>query len=96
MYDKERLIKAVSERLNLSISEAGELCQRVYILHPDLNQVISHWIETGEISHYSVYGITIKDIMNKESSNFIRALFSMSVLIKNPQFAKRYNEIEFD
>jgi hypothetical protein len=96
MQDKGRLIKAVIERLNLNKYEAEKLCERIEVLHEDLDEVINMWIAAGEISPYSVEGITIQDIMTKEKCNFIRALFSMSVLIKNPQLAARYNELKFD
>lgn len=61
-------------------------------LHDDLQAAFDAWL-AGQEQDYAFKGITIAEIMEREGSDYLNALFTMSVFIESPQMIETYRSV---
>ena len=74
---------------------AKQMTEQIKKIHKDLRPVVSAWVK-GDLIGYNLNGITLDTIMEKERITYIQAIFSMSTLLNNPDFATMYLDFPFD
>lgn len=87
---KELLIAEGSHGRGLSEVVANNIAN----LHPDLWPAVTAWLN-GEFTEYEFQGITLTQVMNKEKTSYINAIFSMSSLIKHPEDVPYWKRCNF-
>lgn len=93
--DIQKAAKKIEKELNLRPATASIMANNLFNLHEDLFSVIEHWFE-GTCEDIEFNGITLDYIMHKEKTAFIDAVFSMSVLMENPEKIEFYKQRTFD
>jgi hypothetical protein len=74
---------------------AGQMAEQLRNVHVDLRPVVSAWAK-GEPTNFEFQGITLDTIIEKEHCTYIQAVFSMSTLLTEPEFASVYLDFPFD
>lgn len=61
-------------------------------MHDDLQAVFDGWLDGQELA-FSFQGITVAEIMERESSDYLNALFTMSLFIKTPDLIETFRTV---
>ena len=93
--DIQKAAKKIEKELNLRPVTASIMANNLFNLHEDLFPIIECWLE-GTCKDIEFNGITLDYIMHKEKTPFIDAVFSMSVLMENPEKIEFYKQRTFD
>jgi hypothetical protein len=88
------VIRKIMAETHKSKFLAGIMAERLNHVHPKLRPNIEAWIK-GETPQFEFKNVTLDEIMKKEHSTYVEAIFSMSVLLKSPKLAKQYKDFHF-
>ena len=94
MSENERLIKKIMDETGDRRGLAETSLIQLGKLHPALNEVVEAWKKGKELP-FEFNGITMADILKKEKGSYFSAIFTMSTLLKNPDWTKDYLTLEF-
>ncbi|VBB08463.1 mitochondrial glycoprotein [Lucifera butyrica] len=90
-YDKEVLEKILLEECGYPAWSASLSAENIYKLDERLQKTLDAWLIDRSVSdEINVEGITIKQIIEKEHSSFIKALMTMDVFLQEPELAKKF------
>ena len=92
--DVEEIAKIIERDTGYSGAMARSMAERITNLHPDLAPVVASYL-AGETVRFALGDITLKTIMQKEHCSLVEALFSMNVLLENPELATKYLSLNF-
>lgn len=88
------LIQRIMEDTGSSREMADGIAKRLSGLSPTLREAAAKWaceyMSDKELSEIKAGDVSLLDIMNREEKRFVEALFSLSVLEKDPELAKDY------
>lgn len=90
----ENIAKKISVEIECDIITAQRMAEQLTKIHSDLRPVVSAWLK-DDLINFEFEGITLDMIMNKEHTPYIKAVFSMNVLLSNPHFAAQYSDMKF-
>lgn len=100
-HEKEVLEYDVEKAKELLIAEGRDIsglpeviAKNIAHLHPDVWPAVRAWLN-GEFSEHEFQGITYTDIIKKEKGGYIGAIFSMSYLIRNPEYIEFWKQRSF-
>jgi len=79
----------IADETGTDMETAEVMARQLQKIHPDLKGVVEAWYQGKEIG-FTLDGITMDIIREKEGGAYVNAIFSMSVLLKNPDMAKGY------
>jgi len=94
MDENERLIKKIMDERNCSYDMASNVFSNLKNVHPALKDVVASWKKGIEIP-FEYNGITMADIKKKERSTYLDAIFSMCVLLEDPELVVQYMSMDF-
>ena len=90
----ENIAKKISAQVECDLDLALTMAAQLTKVHEDLRPVVSAWLK-DELIGFEHQGIDLDTIMKKEHVKYIQAIFSMSTLLSNPEFAAMYSDFEF-
>jgi hypothetical protein len=93
--DWTKVIEKISKETSCDKIAAEQMIEQIQKINKELRPVVSAWVK-DELIGYNLNGITLDTIMEKERITYIQAVFSMSTLLDNPDFAAMYLEFPFD
>jgi hypothetical protein len=91
----EKAAKKISDEVGCDMIMAVQMTEQLRNIHVDLRPVVSAWAKGG-LTGFEFRGITIDTIIEKERCTYIQAVFSMSTLLNEPEFASMYLGFPFD
>lgn len=91
----ENVANKIANEVGCEMEIAERMAEQLTKIHEDLRPIVSAWLK-DELTEFEYKGITLKTIMAKEHVKYIQAVFSMSTLLSNPEFAAMYFDFQFD
>jgi len=92
-------IERISKKIIMEVGCESEMAERMAVqlaeIHENLKPIVSAWL-LDELVGFEYNGITLNTIMEKERVTYVQAIFSMSTILNDPEFAEMYLEFEFD
>ena len=95
MMSLENVAKKIVREVGCDITTAQRMADQLAKVHDDLRPVISSWLKDDFIG-FEFEGVSLEMIMKKENAPYIKAIFSMSALLNNPQFAAMYSDMKLE
>lgn len=92
--DKEKAIDMIAKDMSISKEDAQRMYENMGSFSDGLKKVVMDYFN-GERKNYSYKGVSIKDIMEKENASYLNAIFSMDLLMKNPEILQFYDKFTF-
>ena len=92
--DKEKAIDMIAKDMSISKEDAQRMYEHIGNFSDGLKKAIAEYFK-GERKNYSYKGVSIKDIMEKENASYLNAIFSMDLLMKNPEILEVYDKFTF-
>lgn len=92
--DREKAIDIIAKDMFISKEDAQRMYENVGSFSDELKKEIIGYFN-GEKKNYSYKGVSIKDIMEKENVSYLNAIFSMDLLMKNPEMLQFYDKFTF-
>ena len=92
--DKEKAIDMIAKDMSISKEDAQRMYEHIGNFSDGLKKAVRGYFE-GERKNYSYKGVSITDIMEKENASYLNAIFSMDLLMKNPEILEFYDKFTF-
>ena len=92
--DREKAIDIIAKDMSISNEDAQRMYENIGSFSEGLKKVVRGYFD-GERKNYSYKGVSIKDIMEKENASYLNAIFSMDLLMKNPEILQVYDKFTF-
>ena len=93
-FDEKVVAKKIMEETPYPLKTAIAIAHNLKNTHKDLHPYVLKWIN-GEDCSFEFYGITLKEIMEKENCKFVHDVIRMSCILEKPQKEKEYKDMEF-
>lgn len=92
--DKKKAIDIIAKDMSISKEDAQRMYENIGNFSDILKKAVVGYLN-GERKNYSYKGVSIKDIMEKENASYLNAIFSMDLLMKNPEILQFYDKFTF-
>lgn len=92
--DREKAIDIIAKDMSISKEDAQRMYESIASFSDGLKKAVTEYFK-GERKNYSYKGVSIKDIMEKENVSYLNAIFSMDLLMKNPEMLQFYDKFTF-
>lgn len=92
--DLEKAKELIKKETDSSESKALIMTEQLKKINPALSFVVTSWLDGNHIN-YSFEDISLFEIAKKKRCSFIQAVFTMSMLIDNPEFVEVFKETDF-
>lgn len=92
--DREKTIDIIAKDMSISKEEAQRMYEKMGSFSDGLKKVVIGYFN-GDRKNYNYKGVSIKDIMEKENASYLNAIFSMDLLMKNPEMLQFYDKFTF-
>lgn len=92
--DREKAIDIIAKDMSISKEDAQRMYEHIGNFSDGLKKAVAGYFD-GERKNYSYKGVSIKDIMEKENASYLNAIFSMDLLMKNPEILEVYDKFTF-
>ena len=94
-FTVEEALPKIREEYSCSENEALTMAERLMnVKSPELDIYVESWFR-GENKPFEFLGITSDYIMEKERGSYLGAIFSMSVLLEQPDLVELYKICRF-
>jgi hypothetical protein len=90
----EEITKIIAKDMGSSGAVARRMAERITELHKDLSSAVADYLEGNPVT-FTFGDISLQTIMHKEHCSLVESLFSMNVLLENPELAAKYQSIQF-
>lgn len=94
MNEKDAIIKKIIKETGRPRELAEPMAEKIRNLRFELQPCVNAWLNGKKVSFF-YKGISLEQIMEKESVSYIEAVFVMSVLMKYPDEADGYMDRDF-
>ena len=92
--DRKKAIDIIAKDMSISKDDAQRMYEHIGNFSDGLKKAVIGYFD-GERKNYSYKGVSIKDIMEKENASYLNAIFSMDLLMKNPEILEFYDKFTF-
>ena len=95
-FDIEKATKKIQDECSCSEDMAGAMVNQLKkVKSPEMDMYVIGWLN-GENPPFEFFGLTSDYMMKKERDSYLGAIFSMSMLLKNPDLIESYKVCNFD
>ena len=92
--DREKAIDMIAKDMSISNEDAQRMYENIEGFSDGLKKAVAGYFN-GERKNYRYRNISIKDIMEKENTSYLNAIFSLDLLMKNPEMLQFYDKFTF-
>ena len=93
-FNEIKVLKKIIEDTGYDKQTAVIMVKQLKVVNEKLFPYITEWID-GKPGNFEFFGISTEEIMKKENSGYIQAVFRMSAILDNPESAERYKKRRF-
>lgn len=92
--DKEKAVDMIAKDMSINNEDAQRMYESIEGFSDGLKKMVEGYFN-GERKNCIYKGVSLKDIMEKEGPSYLNAIFSMDLLMKNPEILEVYDKFTF-